>query len=72
MSEPRPQLNEDLKRVFAEADDPVLTAVEVADELGITQQGAHAKLTRAHERGLVERKKTGSRSVVWWVVETPQ
>lgn len=57
----------ELAQVFRESDDPVLTAVEVADELGISQQAAHARLSRAHEQGTIERKKTGARSVVWWV-----
>lgn len=56
----------ELQAVFRNADDPVLTAVEVGDELDITQQAAHSRLVRAHERGELERKKTGARSVVWW------
>jgi predicted ArsR family transcriptional regulator len=56
-----------LQTVFQNSDDPVLTAVEVAERLGITQQAAHQKLTKAHERGEVKRKKTGSRAVVWWI-----
>lgn len=57
----------ELRRIFDRADDPVLTAVEVAGELGITQQAAHARLQKAHDRGEVKRKKTGARAVVWWV-----
>lgn len=57
----------ELEKVFRESDDPVLTAVEVAEELDITQQAAHARLTRAHERGELNRKKTGARAVVWWL-----
>ena len=60
---------EELLRVFRESEDPVLTAVEVGEKLGITQQAAHARLSRAHDRGEVERKKTGSRSVVWWLAD---
>lgn len=59
--------DEELMQLFRDTDDPVLTAVEVAGQLDITQQAAHARLTKAHERGEVDRKKTGSRSVVWWV-----
>lgn len=57
----------ELKRVFAKSDDPALTAVEVAEELEITQQAAHKRLSRAHESGEIERKKTGARAVIWWV-----
>ena len=57
----------DLASCFVQSGEPVLTATEVADQLGITQQGAHHKLQRAHERGAVEKKKVGARAVVWWV-----
>ena len=57
----------DLASCFAQTTQPVLTATEVAEQLGITQQGAHHKLQRAHEKGAVEKKKVGSRAVVWWV-----
>jgi len=56
----------ELLSVFEDTDDPVLTAVEVGERLGITQQAAHSRLSRAHKRGEVERKKVGSRAVVWW------
>jgi len=59
--------SEELAQVFRQTDDPVLTAVEVADLLGISQQAAHSRLTRANERGELKRKKTGARSVVWWL-----
>jgi len=66
MAESDCRLDAQLRRVFEESADPVLTAVEVAEALGVSQQAAHAKLTRAHENGAVSRKKTGARSVVWW------
>jgi len=55
-----------LRHIFEETPEPVLTAVEVAAVMGITQQAAHAKLARAHDEGVIERKKVGSRAVVWW------
>ena len=60
---------DDVASAFVGRDSPVLTAVDVAEELDITQQAAHSKLQRAHERGAVERKTVGSRAVVWWVEE---
>ena len=56
-----------LRQVFGCSDDPVLTAVEVAESLEITQQAAYSKLVKAHKHGIIERKKTGSRAVVWWL-----
>jgi len=46
--------------------DPVMTATEIADELGISQQAAHRKLSDMEERGLLKSKKTGARSRVYW------
>jgi len=59
-------MNEELQQVFEETEDPVQTAPEVASRLGVTQQAADRRHSRANDRGHVERKKTGSRSVVWW------
>jgi len=60
-------VDEDLKKVFREADDPVLSAVEVAEELDVTQQAAHKRLSNAHDYGNIKRKTVGARAVVWWL-----
>ena len=57
----------DLASVFAKRNEPVLTASDIAEALDITQQGAHAKLQRAHNNGTVEKKTVGARAVVWWI-----
>jgi len=57
----------DLASVFVKKNEPVLTASDVAEELDITQQGAHAKLQRAQQRGAVKKKTVGARAVVWWI-----
>jgi predicted transcriptional regulator len=46
--------------------DPVVTAPELAERVGVTQQAAHEKLQSLRDRGLVNSKKVGSRAVVWW------
>jgi len=46
--------------------DPVMTATEIAEDLDISQQAAHRKLTDMEGRGLVKSKKTGARSRVYW------
>jgi len=58
---------DDLAEAFVELNEPVMTAVEVGEQLGVTQQAAHSKLQRAHERGVVEKKTVGARAVVWWI-----
>ena len=49
--------------------DPVITAPELADDVGVTQQAAHKKLKGMKDRGLVNSKPAGSSAVVWWVSE---
>jgi predicted ArsR family transcriptional regulator len=39
---------------------------EVADEIGMTRQGADARLRRLHEAGVVEKKKIAA-ALVWFV-----
>lgn len=59
----------ELLQVYEQLEWPVITAMDVADALGITQQAAYAKLDSAHENGEFERRKVGSRAVVWWPVD---
>jgi len=49
--------------------DPVFTAVELAEDVGVTQQAAHSKLSNLEDRGLVRSKEVGSRARVWWVTD---
>ena len=42
------------------------TASEVADDLGIVRRTAYNKLQALVERGDLNRKKVGSRAVVYW------
>ncbi|WP_373189956.1 hypothetical protein [Halolamina sp.] len=50
--------------------DPVVTAVEVADAVGVTQQAAYSKLSGLEERGFIRSKGVGSRAKVWWVTDS--
>lgn len=57
-------------RAIAQNPDPVVTAVEVADRIEVSQQAAHRKLEDMLERNLVRKKKVGSRAVIWWLTES--
>ena len=59
----------ELMNVFQSAEDPILTATEVAERIGVTRQYAHQRLQDLHDAGVVTRKKVGSRAVVWWPVD---
>jgi predicted transcriptional regulator len=52
---------------FRQAETPFLTAVEIADAIGMTRQGVNQRLKQLEERDIVERKKVGSRAVAWWL-----
>jgi predicted transcriptional regulator len=52
-------------RVFEEADVPVLTANEVADELDCSRPAAYNKLEKLVEQGELQKKKVGARAVVY-------
>lgn len=64
--------DQDVLKVFDFADDPVLTASEVAAELPITREAAGRRLNRMREDGLVDRKQTGARAVAWWAEVAPR
>jgi Fic family protein len=51
---------------FAEADEPVLTAVEIADRFDVTRAAANERLKALLAEGELHRKTVGSRAVVWW------
>lgn len=59
--------DQDLRQILKRANDPILTAREVADRADITRQAAYHRLTHLHKRGEISRKKSGSRTVVWWI-----
>jgi len=63
---------QDILKVFDAVEAPVLTASDLAEELPLTRQGANYRLNQMHEKGLVDRKETGARAVVWWATVAPR
>lgn len=57
----------DVLRALRAHDDPVATAVELADVLGVSSETVRRQLTELHGRELVGRKQVGARAVVWWL-----
>jgi len=51
--------------IFEDADVPVLTASEVADELDCSRPAAYNKLEKLVEQGDLQKKKVGARAVVY-------
>ena len=59
----------DILGILDRASAPVMTATEVANELPIGRSAVRKRLVDLHDRGTVERKSVGARSVVWWIAE---
>jgi hypothetical protein len=60
--------DEEILGVFQEADDPVLSAPEVADSLPIGETGTYKRLRKLRDRELLESKNVGQ-GVAWWLSE---
>jgi len=63
---------QDILKVFEEADEPFLTAPEIADRLPVSRQAVNYRLEKMLEKDLVGKKKTGARSVGWWAKVAPR
>lgn len=67
MSRPRKFMKEDVIEFMENADEPFITATELAEELDCAKRTAHDRLQELHEDGMVRRKKVGGRAVVYWL-----
>jgi DNA-binding Lrp family transcriptional regulator len=61
--------DKDILQALQEHREPVATASEVAEVLGVSSETVRRRLTTLHEADRVGRKKVGARAVVWWVDE---
>lgn len=59
----------DIREAVASADEPVVTAREVAEVLGCSREAAYQKLSQLTEDGQIGKKKVGGRAVVWWLAD---
>lgn len=60
---------ENVLTVFEEAELSVLTASEVAEELGCSRPTAYNKLEELVDQGEIHKKKVGARAVVYILME---
>ena len=58
--------DEEILAVFVNAEDPVLMADEVAESLPIGRRAVYNRLRSLEDQGVLQSKKTGARSTVWW------
>jgi len=57
--------------IFADTEDPVLSAPEVAESVSIGSQGTYQRLKELHDRGFLATKKVGQ-GRAWWLTEEGQ
>jgi len=58
--------DQDLLSVFEDGNDPVYSAQEVADAVGLDRSTVYRRLRGLADRGFLRNKKVGARAVVWW------
>mgnify|MGYP000538863324 CR=1 FL=1 len=51
------------------APDPIVTAPELTERLEMSRQGLNPRLSELTKRGLLNRRKVGSRAVVYWITD---
>lgn len=57
----------DYLREFAISSDPVLSAPEIAELVGVSQQGAYSRLQSLEADGYLDSKKVGAKARVFWL-----
>jgi len=50
--------------------DPVVTASDVAERVGLTSQAVNKRLPRLVEEGYLRKKKVGASAVVYWTTQS--
>jgi len=59
--------NIEILRAIKVGADPIATAPELEQRLGISRQGLNPRLKELVKKGYVERREVGSRAVVYWL-----
>ena len=54
-------------KAIALSPDPVVTAPELAEKLGYSDDGVRNRLKDLEEDGFVKRRDVGSRATIWWI-----
>jgi len=61
---------EEVIEAFKQVDEPMTTAPELADILGVSSQTVTRRLNVLKEDSEVGKKKVGARTIVWWVLDS--
>lgn len=59
--------DEELLKVFQDAEDPVLSTREVAEQVSLSRRSVYDRLVALRDGGKLEGKRVGGRNNIWWV-----
>jgi predicted transcriptional regulator len=59
----------DVLAVFVASPDPAFVPSELGDELDVTKEGVRYHMERLVDEGLLEKKKPGARTVMYWITD---
>jgi Fic family protein len=59
--------DEGIIQMFQESSDPVFSAPECAERWNMTTEGARGRLESLADQGILEKKKSGHRTTVYWL-----
>jgi predicted ArsR family transcriptional regulator len=62
--------DDEIISVFRDAEDPILTAGDVAEAVGVTPQAINSRLHRLNSEGRLETREVGARARVWWLSDS--
>ena len=63
---------QEILKIFDAADEPFLTAGEVAQRLPVSLQAVSHRLNEMRKEGLVGKKQVGTRAIGWWAEVAPE
>ena len=61
--------DQEILRAVALSPDPIVTAPELAAELGVSRQGLNPRLQQLVDSGALEKRSVGSRAAVYWLTD---
>ena len=62
--------DDEIISLFREAEDPILTAGDVSEAVGVTRQAINSRLHRLNSEGRLEAREVGARARIWWLSDS--
>jgi len=55
--------------IFVVSPEPAMVPSEIADDMEVTTNGARHQMDNLVERGFLDKKKPGERTVIYWITQ---